>query len=380
MEKSHEITIHLGPVDSSPREAGYRPEKIDRLDALFQGLIREKKIQCASYLLARRGKIFAHHAMGQLHFHGERCDLLPDSIRPTASITKVFTAISILRLIEDGQLYLEQPLKTLIEEFDTEQHREITLFHLLTHTSGLRADGGYFTEAYPGPWLPGFEPGKTSWIKAALSGPPQAKPGELWNYSSMGYLVLGEVIARASGMPADKFIQQTMIAPLGLERTFFEVPPELRAQVCTVREWDEERMTPDENAAFQPPPTAGGVSSTLKDLWKVGQMLLDRGTFQGARILGRKTVEAMTRNYLTNTPAFFWGFKKKAMEYGLGMNVYSSHIFLSPGTFAHEGAGRCALYVDPVEQLIAVYFVPTTIDWVPESIVNPLAVIWSGLE
>jgi CubicO group peptidase (beta-lactamase class C family) len=380
MNENHEITIHPGPVDISPREAGYRPEKIDRLNALFQGLIREKKLQCASYLLARRGKIFAHNSMGQLRFRGESCDLLPDSIRRTASITKVFTAISILRLIEEGKLYLEQPVKSLIEEFNTDQHKDITLFHLLTHTSGLTADGGYFAEAYPGLWLPGFKPGKTSWIKAALSGPPQAKPGELWNYSSIGYLVLGEVIARVSGLPADKYIQQTVVTPLGLERTFFNVPPELKAQVCTIQEWDEEELTPDENAALRPPPTAGGIASTLKDLWSVGQMLLDRGTFRGERILGRKTVEAMTRNHLTNTPAFYWGIKKKAMEYGLGMNVYSDHIFLSPGAFSHEGAGRSALYIDPVEQLIAVYFVPTTIDWVPESIVNPLAVIWSGLE
>ncbi len=380
MNENHEIAIHPGPVDISPREAGYRPEKIDRLNALFQGLIREKKLQCAGYLLARRGKIFAHNSMGQLRFRGERCELMPDSIRRTASITKVFTAISILRLIEDGRLYLEQPVKSLIEEFNTDQHKEITVFHLLTHTSGLTADGGYFTEAYPGPWLPGFKPGKTSWIKASLSGPPQAKPGELWNYSSIGYFILGEVIARVSGLPADKYIQQTVVTPLGLERTFFNVPPELKAQVCTIQEWEEEELTPDENAALRPPPTASGIASTLKDLWRVGQMLLDRGTFRGERILGRKTVEAMTRNHLTNTPAFYWGLKKKAMEYGLGMNVYSDHIFLSPGTFAHEGAGRSALYIDPVEQLIAVYFVPTAIDWVPESIVNPLAVIWSGLE
>jgi CubicO group peptidase (beta-lactamase class C family) len=113
-------------------------------------------------------------------------------------------------------------------------------------------------------------------------------------------------------------------------------------------------------------------------------MLLNLGTLEGVRILGRKAVEAMTRNWLIEVPAFQWGGKLKRKSYGLGLEVrVSAHPSLgitSPDTYNHEGAGRCAMYIDPAEQLIAVYMVPTTIDWLPESVINPQAIIWSGLE
>jgi CubicO group peptidase (beta-lactamase class C family) len=83
-------------------------------------------------------------------------------------------------------------------------------------------------------------------------------------------------------------------------------------------------------------------------------------------------------------PAFQWGAKLKWKSYGLGVDVrIGTHSRLgikSPGTYSHEGAGRSAMYIDPVEQFMTLFLVPTAIDWVPESVINPQAIMWSGLE
>ncbi|MEJ1715186.1 serine hydrolase domain-containing protein, partial [Escherichia coli] len=74
---------------------------------------------------------------------------------------------------------------------------------------------------------------KSQWIKAMLAGPPVCPPGEQWNYCSNGFIILGEIISRVSGMDYEEYIQRTIIEPLGMTRTFFTVPEELHEEVCT---------------------------------------------------------------------------------------------------------------------------------------------------
>lgn len=87
----------------------------------------------------------------------------------------------------------------------------------------------------------------------------------------------------------------------------------------------------------------------------------------------------MTSNLLSNVPAFHWGEQFKSYEQGFAWRITSRNFFSSDGTFGNEGAGRSALYVDPVEKMVAAYFVPSQIRWVPESVMNVQAVIWSGI-
>ncbi|NLG85468.1 MAG: beta-lactamase family protein [Firmicutes bacterium] len=375
-----EIAWHTGRIDAEPAEVGYRPECLERLDAHFRELVESGRLQGASYLLSRGGKVFAWKSLGRLSYRGDKGDLMPDSIRGIASITKAFTAVCVMKLVEEGLLELFQPVASILDEFKTRMHERIQIFHLLTHTSGLAADPGYFTEAYPRGWREGFDPEKDNWIKAVLEGPVQNEPGEAFNYCSAGFAILGEVIARITGMPYEEYVRRKIFEPLGMERTFFDVPEGLHDQVCLVSEWDEKWLKDETDRRGWPPRAGGGIYSTLPDLWRFGQALLDKGTFNGQRILGRKMVEAMTRPQLGGgVPAFYWGARFKSYNYGLGLDLYTKAVVMSPGTFGHEGAGRSALYVDPAEGLVAVYFVPTQVDWVPESIVNPRAIIWSGI-
>lgn len=377
------IAIHSGLTDTEPGEVGYDAARLVQLDTLFEDLIVRKKLQCASYLLSRNGRIFAGKSMGRLTHHEDSPEFMPDSIRRIASITKLFASIAVMKLVEDGKLSLDQSVSTILEEFNTDMHRKITVWHLLTHTAGLFADPGYFTEPYTRGWWEGLEEKaqrgeKPNWIKAILSGPLLSKPGEKWNYSTAGFMILGEIVSRLSGMSCEDYILETVCKPLGMNNTFFDVPEALHSRVCVTNEWSEKSLKSKEDRTGKPPRTGGGLYSTLYDLNTLGQMLLNKGTYKGVRILGRKTVEAMTANQLTGIPAFHWGGNIQEMKMGLGVSLATSDL-MTPGTFGHEGAGRSALAIDPAEGFVAAFFVPTDVDWVPESLINAKAVIWSGI-
>jgi CubicO group peptidase (beta-lactamase class C family) len=370
--------IHTGETHCSPEEAGFNPAKLDQLDDFLADLIGRQKLQCANYLLSRNGKIFAVKSMGKLTYHENSQDFMPDSIRYIASITKSITALAVMKLVEDGKIHLGQLVKTIIEEFDTPVHGNIQIFHLLTHTSGLKAIPGYFNEPYPDEDEgDDIKPGE-NWIKKALEGPLQAEIGTAWIYSNWNYIILGEIINRVSGMEYQDYISANIFKPLGMDSTFYAIPQECRDRYCVIHELEEQYIFQNESLDPFPRSAAGGISSNLYDLWKVGQMILNRGSFNGVQVLGRKTVEIMTRNQLTNTPAHFWGSKIKVMEYGLGW-YFDYRDLVTPGTVSNEGYGRSALFIDPVEQFVAVYFVPSTIHWFAEQIISPRAFMWSGL-
>ncbi len=370
-------TIHNGVVDVSPEQVDYNPDRLEQLDSHFQRLIQDQKIQGAGYLLARNGKVFAHRSMGRLCYDNGTAELMPDSIRKIYSMTKLFTAITVMKLIEDGLLYLEQPVMTIIEEFNTPVHHKINIFHLLTHTAGICPVTGYFGEPYPDErecWQ------ADNWVKAALSGPVYAPPGETWIYCTMGYAILGEIITRVTGMHCEEYIRRNILGPLGMNDTYFDLPENRLERTCFVWDWERKELDfkPDGSKKL-PPRSDGGLYSTLRDLWQFGQMILDRGTGNGNRIISRKALEYMTINHLkSNTPAFHWGANYQDFKHGLGFNLLLSEL-LSPDTFNHEGYGRSALYIDPTEKMVAIYFIPSVAEWIPEAFINPRTITWSGL-
>ncbi len=368
--------IFEAKTDITCREARYNPANVSALDAFFERLASEKKIQAASYLLARGGKIFAHKYLGRLRFDDPGRPFAPGSLRKIASITKAFTAIAVMRLAEEGLLYLEEPVADFIPEFDTPVHRGIAIWHLLTHSSGLKADPGYFLEPYPFRWKMNC---MDDLIRFALDGPLQSRPGACWSYSTIGFVLLAEIIARASGRPYTEYVEREVLAPLGLEDTHFRVPGDKIDRVCFTLK--------DEIGQFENMQNGrtfflggSGLTSTAYDLYRIGRFFLEHGTLDGVRVLGRKTVEAMVRDQFNpNTTAFCWGARLKPMEYGAGVSISLAGI-LSRYVINHEGYGRCTFFADPAEDFIAVFFVPTATHWLPEIIENPRYIIWSGLE
>jgi len=372
--------ITQGYVNSAPADVGVRTEGLARLNQFFLDAIEAKNIQAAGYIVSRNGKIFAHNAMGSLSgIQEDGGAFLPDSIHNIASATKVFTAAAIMKLVEQGKISLEQPVSTILPEFANPTHEIISIMHLVTHTSGLRADPGAHNEPYPRPFW-SDEMNAKNWIPAMLEGPLQYPIGEVWNYCTAGFQLLGEVVSKVSGMAYPEFMQQYFFDPLEMTRTFFDVPDEYRASVCIVDETDMMGLDWVRNPELVGSWLAGGgIYSTPMDIWKFGQMILDKGAYNGNPILSRKIVEAMTRNHLVSVPSYNWGIHTKDKQVGVSWEIDKDPTF-SPGTVSHEGFGWTSLFIDPQEGLVYVGITPTKADWWVAKPMIPRTLVLSSLE
>ncbi len=368
-----------GITTRSPQKAAYDENRLHLLVNYMDSLIETKRIQAGGILLARHGEIFAHQCAGKLTHRDDAPEMRIDAIKRAASVTKVFTAAAIMKLVEDGIIWLEQPVKDIIPEFDTPIHSQITIWHLLTHTSGLPADPGYFCEPYPIPWFRMIE--NEDWIKIVLSGPIQSKPGKEWNYSTLGFCILGEIITRVSGKHLADYLQDEIFKPLGMNRTFIDVPDELLNEVCINADWELDNIADIKRRDPKSPSLGGfGAFTTMYDLFRFGQCFLNGGTLDGVRLLGRTTVETMTRNQLDSVPSYHWG--KNCINYhqGLGWGFFCDGPTVSPRCYNHDGWGWCSLFVDPSEEFIYVAFFADHSDWHPDVMVKTRTIAWSGIQ
>lgn len=399
-----------GDVPFSPNDVDYNANRLEALNAHFNRLIDIKYIQSANYCLSRYGKIFANNAIGkQSYVPSDSRPLVPDTIRGIASITKIFCATAIFKLVEDGFIRPNQLVSTILPEFEKEPFSKITIAHLLSHTSGIRPDVGCFPKKYNSPWYYiGKKVGNT-WLESALNVGTYNEAGKEWAYCSFGFVILGDIIRKVSGIKAEEFILKNICEPCGMKDTSFwdyafngiskekafELSQRLYVQdkesvrlVEGLKNFTKENqaliMKAMINEGFEDVPgTGGNMLSTTLDLNKFGVMLMNNGvTENGERIIGRKTVERMTENYTTfDIKDNCWGAGGIYRMYALGPDTRrNADCLYSEGTFFHEGAGACALIIDPVEKMVASFFVPFVSDWKAEALYNAEAVMWSGLK
>jgi len=366
-----------GKLDSSPQECRYRPESVGAVAAAYERLIQAGTVHSAGFLMARGGRIFAHQTAGRKTYEEGSEPYRPEHIKRIASITKIVTATAVMQLAEEGKLWLEMPVKDLIPEFDTNLHRGIHVRHLLTHTSGLSADGGYFNEPHP---IETFERMfDEDWLtKLVLAGPLQGEPGRQWAYCSKGFGVLAELVSRASGMHFNEYVEKRVLKAIGMDRSFMEVPKELWPESTRIADWDEKLVAKAAERKGMPQ-GGGGCSSTLYDLYRLGQCYLNGGEIDGKRLVSKKVAAEMARNQLDGVPAYHWGKKIPSFRHGLGWGFFCDGSFVGPRTYNHEGWGWCSLFVDPEEEFVFVMTTGAEIDWNPAVMVYPRAAAFAGL-
>lgn len=388
-----------GKIDVAPKEVGYNEARLDVLNSHFQKLIDRGEILCASYCLSLKGKVFANGAVGYRNYHKDESDpMLPDSIYRIASITKTFVAVAMMKLVEDGVTRLDWTVGDILPQFDSPPFNTITIWHLLTHTSGLHPDGGCFPNKHElNAWdlierayeLHKPEDGAFDWIAAALANGVREKVGQQWMYSSFGFVILGVIIEKLTGVTAHQYIEDNIVKPLGMHDTAFDLTPEMAKRFVIQNERRENWIKDVLSGEDKPhplwdkiPSTGGGMSSTPRNLVTFGNMVLSGGTLNGTRILGRKCVEKMTTTAIRNIPNYCWGANEPDRGYGVGFDMRTGTQFtFSEGTYMHEGAGASSLYIDPKEALVAAWFVPFAKEgWFSEALFNAQNIIWSGLE
>ncbi|MBD5526024.1 MAG: beta-lactamase family protein [Lachnospiraceae bacterium] len=388
--------------DSSPEEVDYDANRLDYLNKYIQSMIDQGMIKSGSYCLWRHGKIFADVAIGNLAYPWMGNTVFrPDTLFEIQSVGKVITAIAILKLMEDGICYLGQPVKEWISEFDVEDFRDITIMHLLTHTSGICALDGCFPEDERFWWKNMDEnDSERTWISAVVKTGLHAKPGEKWIYSIVAYFILGEIIKRATGMEAEEYMKENIFIPCEMYDTHwrkyatidqikrYNIANETdiaMVEKCKVH-GDMAMAAPTYQCWRGIPDTAGGEMSTCREMVHLGEMLLRDGYYKGKRVIGKKALSLLWTDLLNANVLDVTHGRNKKLRYGAGVPIYSSKLdmeqLLSEGTIFHEGAGTSVFLVDREEDFAAMFQTSfcKEFDWDYRAVKGTASIIWSGVK
>jgi CubicO group peptidase (beta-lactamase class C family) len=359
---------------AKPEKVGLSSDRLNRIKPVMQSYVDKNKLPGLITMVARKGKIVHFEKYGMMDVDKP---MQFNTIFQIMSMSKPITSVAVMMLYEEGYFQLDDPVAKFIPEFKdlkvlssidkdgihvVDQIRPMTIRDLLTHTSGLTY--GFFgtpiDSIYNNVNLQ--EGTLKDMINKLAKIPLVCQPGTKWNYSRstdvLGYLV--EVI---SGKPFDEFLKERVFIPLQMEDTDFYVPKEKINRCAAVYTPEENKgikvmVKPDASTISKPKffSGGGGLYSTINDYLIFSQMLLNKGEFNGVRLLGSKTVELMTKNHISNELLPLNVGFLQGVGFGLGFAVMidESQILGSVGEFEWGGAYNTFFWIDPTEQLIGI--------------------------
>ncbi|MBX2962190.1 MAG: beta-lactamase family protein [Cyclobacteriaceae bacterium] len=359
-------------VSAKPETAGLSVERLKQVDQMINGLVESQAIPGAVVLIARNGKIVYHNAYGYSDAEAKK-PMQKDNIFRIASQSKAIASLAAMILWEEGKFQLDDPVSRYIPEFknptvlksfnaaDTSYTtdpagREITIRHLLTHTSGI----DYAAGVPSGIGNDGSVIGDKIKILATL--PLKHKPGERWTYG-LNTDVIGYLIEIWSGMSFDQFLRKRIFDPLGMNNTWFYLPAILHNKLVQLYSEKDGKIIRQVSPVYDNvnpdyPKTNGtyysggaGLSSTVEDYAKFLHLFLNFGKYNGVRIISRKTVELMLTNQFYDLNADPYG-----LAFGLETVENDHKSVESIGTFRWGGAFNTHYWADPKEQLIGLIF------------------------
>jgi CubicO group peptidase (beta-lactamase class C family) len=372
---------------STPQAIGLSPPALARLSQVLRGEIERKRLPGAVALIARRGRIGYLEAHG-VQAPGSDAPMRTDSIFRIYSMTKAITSVGIMMLVENGRLLLSDPLSKHLPEFAQMQvgvehdgklalapaARPIMIHDLLRHTSGLSYDfvaTGELARLYKEAGLDGGglnNPSLTTQeVCRKLAGLPLLHhPGTHWSYSHSTD-VLGRVIEVVAGTSLEDYLTRSVLAPLGMIDTAFQVPAAKQGRIAQPFATDPEAGTPVKltDVRRAPPWQAGGggLVSTAHDYARFCAMLAGGGALGGVRLLARKTVEFMASDHLGPGVAIdtALGLLPPGHGFGLGFAVRTHTGIASfpgtAGTFYWGGIAGTTYWLDPKEELFALLLI-----------------------
>ncbi len=379
---------------ASPESAGLCGKRLGRLRTWMRRYIDSGRLPGASVLVARRGRVVFCESLGSRN-PDPGDPMTTDAIFHLHSMTMPVTSAAVMMLHEEGLLLLDDPVADFIPSFqetpvyasgDGEEmvveptRRPVTIHHLLTHTSGLiRGDGakGPVSELYKHRNTDfSIHDGVLSDVVDRLAESPLAfQPGEGWS-PGVSTDVLGRVVEVVSGRSLDAFFQERILGPLVMMDTGFMIPGSAGDRFTPTHAGAGDDAGIREEAPARPIPMKGevvtlsggrGLVSTLPDYYRFTELLRLKGEVDGVRLLGRKTVDYMTRDHLpgdlsdmgrsTIRPSSLAG-----LGFGLGFSVMvdpiKARMLGSPGEYASGGSAGVAFWTDPVEEMTVLFFSP----------------------
>ena len=355
----------------------------------MRGYVDSGKLPCAMTLVARHGEIAFLDHCGFADVE-TKTPLKRDTVFRIYSMTKPVTAVAMMMLYEEGRFQLDDPLAKYMPEFAdmkvyvsghgsqirTEPaEAPITIHQLLTHTAGFTY--GFLDETPLGEIYRtrdiDFNPGKKpleDTIAALAEVPLAHQPGARWNYG-VAFDVLGRLVEILSGEPLDRFFQDRILQPLGMDDTAFSIGDDKRGRFAALYRAADGGFdlieTADKTVYAEPVKLwsgGGGLVSTIDDYFRFTEFLRCRGELDATRLLSRKTVDYMTANHLGGDMAAmgqptFGESRFEGVGFGFGVSVMldpaRANILGTPGEYAWGGAASTAFWIDPFEDMTVIF-------------------------
>ena len=323
---------------------------------MYRQAIEHDDVRSAVILIARKSRVVMHEALGWKDKKGGKL-IRKDALFRMASNTKPVVATGIAILAEQGRLQFKDPAHLHIKSFNNANASEITLHHLLTHTSGFRIKPIFFNplveKSIKHPDAPSLK------LEVDRFGEMGAKEpaGKSYSYSNAGFNTLGGVTEVVSGKPLEVFLDESIYKPLGMKDSYHhEVAEKLDGKMdrMSVVYYKRDGKWFEGWKPGQPPKypfirASGGMISTSMDYAVFCQMYLNGGIYGGKRILKKETIKLLTTPHTAKLYGPAEKFKREHF-YGYGWRVYRD------GVYGHTGSDGTAAWVDPKNQLIVLIF------------------------
>ncbi len=371
---------------TSPEDVGLSSTRLDRITPYMEDLVHDNQLPGVLTLVQRHGKIAHFGKFGSMNIEASK-PMQEDALFRIYSMTKPITSIAVMMLLEEGRFNLFDPVSKYIPAFAktkvcvgsgvmglqlVDQQPPMNIQHLLTHTSGLSygsffdspvddlyrcVDKGPFDRTAP----------LENLIEQLAALPLVFQPGTNWRYS-MSTDVLGYLVQLIADMPLADFFKERIFKPLGMVDTDFMVPSQKLSRLAQIYYSDAlydihpvlSKSVPGIGDITKPTSTplgGAGLVSTLADYLAFCNCMLNKGTYEGGRLLSRKTIEWMTANHIPDSMMpIYMGLEQRDHGFGLGFRV-TTHLgqarrLSSVGEFGWGGLANTYFWVDPVEDFI----------------------------
>ena len=368
------MTVYGGLPRAVPEDVGMSTSRLGRITPVMQGYVDNGKIPCALTMIAREGRLVHFEKFGMQDIAAAK-PVEFDTIFRLYSMTKPITSIAVMMLYEEGHFQLTTPVSEFVPAFKdmkvytedgsaiVDAEREVTIKHLLTHTTGLiyesDRDNHPIDQRYEDADLYGGD--LANMIQKLGDIPLFHQPGDAWKYG-MSTDVLGYLVEIVSGMPFATFLKTRIFDPLDMPDTGFSVRVENVHRYSKVYDYVKGsglKKIEKVHAATGPlsffHSGGGGLQSTAADYLRFCQMVLNDGELDGEQLLGRKTAELIR---MSHVPPDWLAPKRTGTGFGLGFSVITDVADTSSlgsiGTCSWGGMASTTFWIDPVEELIAI--------------------------
>jgi CubicO group peptidase (beta-lactamase class C family) len=367
------------PMAAKPEDVGLSSAQLKRLEDVTQKHVDSGLVPGAVMLVARRGKIAWVSTLGKRDVAAGDA-MKPDAIFRIYSMTKPIVSVAIMQMVEEGKLQVSDPVLKFLPEIgkmkvgtekvgpDGRPHlqlgdpdRPMTVQDLLRHTSGLiygTRGAGLVNQSYIDARIGNRAMSNQEFVTALSGLSLKFSPGARWEYG-VSTDVLGRLVEVIDGKTLGEALSARLFQPLGMVDTGFQVPADKLARAAQPGPRPNgqpmtARFAVNDGARYQS--GGGGLTSTMDDYLRFTTMLANHGELAGKRVVGKQTVAFMTADHTGSRPG-----RPPGLGFGLGFEVRTrtgdSALPGSVGEYGWAGNAGTLFWIDPKEQLTAIYMV-----------------------